>query len=88
MSTKKSFIEENALLDVSDEELAQFSGGSGVLGDLLNTANGILPAAGGVTQLVTKLLGDTNLQTNTSLQTPLGTLGFNTPKKGIPGSLM
>lgn len=88
MSTKKNLIEENALLDVSDEELAEFSGGSGPVGDLLNTATQTLPVLGGVTQPVTKLLGGTNLQTDTTLQTPVGNLGFNTPKNGLIGNLM
>jgi hypothetical protein len=88
MSTKKNFIEENTLLDVFDEELAEFSGGSGLVGGLLNTANGILPAAGPVTQPVTSLLGGTNLQTDTTLQTPVGNLGLSTPKNGLIGSLM
>ena len=88
MFTKKSFIEENTLLDVSDEELAEFSGGSGPVGGLLNTVSQNVPATQIVTDPVTKLLGGTNVQTNTTLQTPAGNLGLNTPKNGLLGNLI
>jgi hypothetical protein len=87
MSTKKNFIEENALLDVSDEELAQFSGGA-LVGGLLDGTNQALPVLSPVTQPVTGLLGGSNLHTNTDVQTPVANLGLSTPKGGLLGGLI
>ncbi len=88
MFTKKSFIEENTLLDVCDEELAEFSGGDGLVSGLLGTVGQSAPVLQPVTNPITSLLGGTNVQTNTTLQTPVGNLGFNTPKNGLLGNLV
>jgi hypothetical protein len=84
MSTKKNLIEENTLLDVSDAELAEFSGG-GLAGGLLDTVGQTVPPLQTLTDSGKNLLGGTDLHTNTQLNLLGTTVGVNTPKDGLLG---
>ena len=70
MSTKKN-VQENALLEVLDEELAQFSGG-GILGDL--------PVVGSITgplaAPVSGALNATKVQGGLGIETPVANAGL------------
>src|SRR2546429_6762247 len=81
MSTKKN-LEENALLEVLDEELAQFSGGG--LVDGVPVAG---PLVGGLLQPVTapvgQLLNGTKLHASVGLDTPIASVGAHV--KTAPG---
>lgn len=88
MFAKKSFIEENTLLDVCDEELAEFSGGDGLLSGLLGTVGQSAPILQPLTNPVTSLLGNTNISTDTTVQTPIANLGLKIPQNGALGGLL
>ena len=82
MFTKKN-LEENALLEVLDEELAQFSGGG-----ILDGVPVVGPLVGPVVGPVGDLLNGTQIKTGLEVTTPIADVGLRAKTNPGLGSIL
>ena len=74
MSTKKN-VQENALLEVSDEELAQFSGGDGIVSSLPVVGPTVDSTVGSIAGPVVGTL--TGTQADLTIPSPIGVISLS-----------